>query len=321
MRNRTGIALLSLTVLSSGLIATGCSPRSAGSLIRQARRDHGPCEVVSQTTDDEGTVVILRDELQGFEYQVSSYMADINIDGASLGSVPGTADTFNWSLHYYVLEDAEAELDDICDEYGLTADDSNLEDCFWYSAGSGVSDQQAEEGIVMIAGVFQRYNLESRMDGWTLYLRRDTAWLAEYYDQLMSEYEGEDIYSDPEYSYILSSAGAGELRRIGSVRLPDISFRDPAKEAEDYYLEMAQMKDPDAVFVRSEQVPFADTGADLYYVVESYDQPYPRTADDMVMVYYFEADGQEFFICNFLVNDKVDYGEWYSNYDEVFSGR
>nr|MCR5049372.1 hypothetical protein [Saccharofermentans sp.] len=78
MRNKFGVAVLSLSVISSVILVTGCSPESARGLIRQARRDHGPCEVVSQTTDDEGSVVVLRDELQGFEYQVSSNMADIN---------------------------------------------------------------------------------------------------------------------------------------------------------------------------------------------------------------------------------------------------
>lgn len=316
MRNKFGVAVLSLSVISSVILATGCSPKSARGLIRQARRDHGPCEVVSQTTDDEGSVVVLRDELQGFEYQVSSNMTDINIDGASFGSVPASSDSFNRALHYYVLEDAAAELEDICAEYGLTEEESNLEDCFWYSADSDISDQQAQEGIEKIADVFQRYNLESRMDGWTIYLEHDEGWLTAYYEQLMNDYEGEDIYNDPEYSYLLSSAGGGDLRHIGSVRLPDTSFRDPAKEDEDYYLEMAQMKDPDAVFIRSEEIPFSDTGADLYNVVETYDQQYPRTEDDMVMVYYFEADGQEFFICNFLVNNRVEYGEWYSNYGE-----
>lgn len=316
MRHKTGIIALSLSVISSVILVTGCSPKSASSLIRQAGRDHGPCEVISQTTDDGGSVVVLRDELQGFEYRVSSKMTDLYIDGASFGSVPDSTDTFDWALHFYVLEDAAAELEDICEEYGLSEEESNLVDCFWYSVDQDVSDQQAQEGIEMIAGVFQRYNLKSRMDGWTIYLEHGDGYLTSYYEKLKSEYEGEDIYSDPEYSYILSTAGGSELRRIGSVRLPDTSFRDRDKEAEDYYLEMAQMKDPDAVFVRSEQVPFSKTGADLYYVVESHNQPYPRTADDMVMVYYFEADGKEFFICNFLVNNRVDYGEWYSNYEE-----
>ena len=316
MRNKFGVAVLSLSVISSVILATGCSPKSARGLIRQARRDHGPCEVVSQTTDDEGSVVVLRDELQGFEYRVSSNMADINVDGASFGSVPASSDSFNRALHNYVLEDAAAELEDICAEYGLSEEGSNLEDCFRYSADPEFSDEQAQEGIEKIADVFQRYNLESRMDGWTIYLEHGEGWLTAYYEQLMNDYEGEDIYSDPEYSYILSSAGGGDLCHIGSVRLPDTSFRDPAKEDEDYYLEMAQMKDPDAVFIRSEEMPFSDTGADLYNVVETYDQSYPRTEDDMVMVYYFEADGQEFFICNFLVNNRVEYGEWYSNYGE-----
>ncbi|GEM_PF-863736 len=315
MRNKAVFTVLSLSVISSAILVTGCNPKSARGLIRQARRDHGPCEVVSQTTDDEGSVVVLRDELQGFEYRVSSNMADISIDGASFGSVPASSDSFNRALHNYVLEDAASELEDICEEYGLSEEESNLEDCFWYSADSDISDQQAQEGIEKIADVFQRYNLESRMDGWTIYLEHDEGWLTAYYEQLMNDYEGEDIYNDPEYSHILSSAGGGALCHIGSVRLPDTSFRDPAKEDEDYYLEMAQMKDPDAVFIRSEEIPFSDTGADLYNVVETYDQSYPRTEDDMVMVYYFEADDQEFFICNFLVNNRVEYGEWYSNYE------
>ena len=319
MKNMTVRILLAAAVFSSCLPLAGCSPKGSKALIRQAKREHGPCEVVSETTDDEGTVVVLRDELQGFEYQVSSYMQDLNLDGSSFGSVPSSTDTFEWALHFFVLDEAEAELDAVCDEYGLTlSEDHYIVDCIWYQADSSVSDDRAIEGIEKIAEIIQEYNLESRMDGWTIYLQHDDAWLSAYYDELMSE-RGHDYYSDPEYAFILSSAGGSQLRHIGSVRLPDTSFRDPAKEDEDYYLEMAQMKNEDAVFVRSEQRPFAQTGVDPRYVVESYDQFYPKTGDDLVTYYFFEADGQEFFICNFLVNDRVDYGEWYSNYDEVFN--
>ena len=275
--------------------------------------------MISETSDDDGTVVVLRDELQGFEYQVSSSMTGIHIDGASFGSVPTSTDTFDWALHFFVLDEAEDELDEVCAEYGLSLeDDTNLCDCYWYQVDSSVSEARAIEGIGKVAEIMQEYNLDSRMDGWTIYLEHDGEWLSAYYDELISE-QGSDCYSDPEYSYILSSAGASELVHIGSVRLPDTAFRDEAKEDEDYYLEMAQMKNEDAVFVRSEQRPFSETGVDPMYVVESYDQFYPKTGDDLVTYYFFEADGQEFFICNFLVNDRVDYGEWYSNYDEVFS--
>ena len=319
MKHKIINILLAAVILTSSFGLTGCKPKGANSLIRQARREHGPCEVVSRTTDDEGTAVVLRDELQGFEYRVSSYMSELNLDGSSFGSLPGTTDTFDWSLRFFVLDEAEDELDEVCAEYGLSLrDDSYIVDCIWYQVDSSVSEDQAIEGIEKVAEIFQEYNLESRMDGWTIYLQHDDAWLSAYYEELMSE-RGHDYYSDPEYAFILSSAGGSQLRHIGSVRLPDTSFRDEAKEAEDYYLEMAQMKNEDAVFVRSEQRPFSETGVNPMYVVESYDQFYPKTGDDLVTYYYFEAGGQEFFICNFLVNDRIDYGEWYSNYDEVFN--
>lgn len=319
MRDKIGRTLLAAVIVTSCVSLTGCKPKGANALIRQAKREHGPCDVVSRETNEEGSVVVLRDQLQGFEYQVSSYMTDINIDGSSFGSLPNTTDTFDWALHFYVLDEAADELDAVCDEYGLSlSDDNNLCDCYWYQVDSSVSDEDAIEGIEKIAEIMQEYNLESRMDGWTIYLEHDNEWLSAYYDELMSE-PGHDYYSDPEYEHLLSPAGGGQLKHIGSVRLPDTSFRDEAKEAEDYYLEMAQMKNEDAVFIRSEQRPFSDTGVSLVYVVESYGQFYPHSEDDMVTYYYFEADGQEFFICNFLVNNNVEYGEWYSNYDEVFN--
>ncbi|MBR1797735.1 MAG: hypothetical protein IJ757_06975 [Clostridiales bacterium] len=276
------ISMATALAICTGLTACG-HPKSANKLIRNARREHGPCDVVSQTTDDEGSVVVLSDQLQGFEYQVSSYMSDINIDGASFGSVPSTADSFDWALHAFVLDEIEDEMNDICDDYGLTMGSSNLEDCFWVTADLDRTEDESAEGLVLIAEAMQEYNLENRMDGWTIYL----------------DYEDDT--------------------HIGSVRLPDVSFRDEAKEKEDYYLEMAQMKNPDAVFVRSEEGTFADTGVDPLYVSVSYDEYYPQNADDPVMFYFFEADGKEFYICDFLVNDRVNYGEWFSNYDEVFN--
>ena len=318
MSNKIGRTMLAAVIITSCFSMTGCKPRSARSLVRQAEREHGPCEVVREDTDDDGTVVVLRDELQGFEYQVSSRVSELNIDGSSFGSFASSADTFDWSLHNFVLDDAEVKIGSVCEEYGLSLSDSNnLSDCFWYQVDPSVSEDQAIEGIEKIAEIMQSYNLESRMDGWTIYLEHDDEWLSAYYDELMSV-RGHDYYSDPEYAYILSSAGGSELQHIGSVRLPDTAFRDEAQEDEDYYLEMAQMKNEDAVFLRSEEVPFSDTGARLRDVVESYDQPYPQSNTDTVMVYYFEADGQEFFICNFQVYNDAAYSEWYSNYDEVF---
>ena len=116
--------------------------------------------------------------------------------------------------------------------------------------------------------------------------------------------------------YIFSSAGGSEACHIGSAKLPDCLFRDKEKENEDYYLEMAQMKYPNAEYIRKEQKPFADVGIPLERVNNSYYSP--ETAieklSDPVTFYYFNAGGTEFYICNFLDSETTT---WYSNYDEL----
>ncbi|MBR2087667.1 MAG: hypothetical protein IJ906_11105, partial [Oscillospiraceae bacterium] len=93
----TGVLLLAFTM-------TGCHVRSAKSLIRSAKQAHGKCEVISKSETDEHTVVILKDELQGFTYQVSSGMNSIYIDGSNFGSLESSSDTFGTALSMYVAE-------------------------------------------------------------------------------------------------------------------------------------------------------------------------------------------------------------------------
>ena len=309
--------LITLTLLICCALCGCGSVRSAKSLIRQAKLEHGKCELISQSETKDRTEVVLRDSLQGFEYKVYSYMSDINIDGSSFGSLPSSGDTFGNALIEYVSVESSDRVEAICKKYGITMSDIEKKTLSDIEISPETPESDGIRAIEEIAAVIQEYNLDNRLDGHVINLSHDSEWLHEYYEQLQEGHGSNDIYSDPEYSYSLSSAGGSEASHIGSVKLPDTKFRDREKENEDYYLEMAQMKNTKAVFVRSEKKTFADTGISLDRVVYTYYQYYPEKMTDPVTFYYFSAEGKEFYICNFLDAD-LRTTTWYSNYDEIF---
>lgn len=209
-----------IVILAAMMTLTGCGePKKARALVREAQRVHGPCEVVSQSETEDGVRVVLRDELQGFEYTVSSGMNSIDIDGANFGSVPGSSDGFSSALMEYVIGETEFDIDRICSEYGLTRDENGGINYFYF--GEDVDESRAIEGLEAIAEVLQEYNLKNRLDGVIINLSHDENWLQERLDEMVYE-NGEDAYSD----YAFSAAGRSELSHVGSVELPGTDFRD-----------------------------------------------------------------------------------------------
>lgn len=304
------LSFLILICTFVALIVSGCGHvKSAKKLIKMAKRQHGKCEVISKTETDDKTVVRLKDELQGFEYEIISSMHDINIDGSSFGSLPHTSDTFSQSLVAYVLGDAKNELDAICQKYNATYESGYIPLILRITVKGKAQDSNAIKVCEETASVLQKYNQENRMDKMTVYVEHDNEWFK-------AKYGTYDINNyDPDYSYLFSSQGSSEAKHIGSAVLPDCRFRDKEKEDEDYYLEMAQMKNKNATFVRKEKKTFADTGASLDIVMNSIDGKSPEKMSDPVTFYYFQADGKEFYICDFL-DYNID--TWYTNYDQIF---
>lgn len=296
-------------IITLCLAFTGCGKvRNADKLISYAKRTHGACEEISRDESKDKTTVVLRDELQGFEYSVTSSMNDIWIDGASLGSLPNTSDSFGASLNSYVMENTRNEIEKTCAEYGAVADFEGGYGIVELVISPDVSYNDAAQAAEKTAEIIQEYNLGNRLDGIEITVAHDGEWLSRVYDELRQNGDTD--------SYIFSSAGAAEACHMGSVKLPDCSFRNPEKEAEDYYLEMAQMKYSGAVFIRKEIKTFADTGISLDRVQNSYNSLEPPVDDltDHVMFYYFLADGKEFYICDFL---DADTGTWYSNFKDM----
>jgi hypothetical protein len=281
-------ALISCALLAMMLfVLSGCGHvRSAKDLYSEAVRTYGECEIISQTENEEHTVLVLRDKLQGFEYTISSGMNDIMIDGSSFGSVENTGSTFHKALCDYVFSQCMDELEEICENYGAVCD---TQDIYFFRIGAK-NAKDAENAALACAEVLQSYNLNGRMDNWEMPCYR---------------YEGESFYNSD---------------RFGSVKLPNIEWISREQEKTNYYIEMAHYQtDSNAQFLRKEEGTFADTGADLNRVVSELGSDYPTEGTSPVMFYYFRAsDGTEYFMCDFNYYDDDHYEyQWYTNYFDV----
>ena len=288
-----GNGIVKNAVISCMLFATmlfvlsGCGRvKTARELYREAVKTYGECEIVSQTENEDSTVLILRDKLQGFEYKISSGMDDIVIDGSSFGSVEHTGSTFHNALCDYVFSQCMDELEEICENYGAACD---TEDIYFYRIGAE-NAEDAEKAALACAEVIQSYNLNGRMNNWEI------------------------------PCYRLGEKGGYTSDRFGSVKLPNIEWISREQEINNYYTEMAQMQtDPQAQFLRKEEGTFPDTGADLDRVVNVLGTDYPEKEDAPVIFYYFRAsDGTEYYLCDFNYYDENYYDyQWYTNYYDV----
>jgi len=289
------------------LLIGGCGkPQSAKQLIKAAKNEHGKCKVVSKQQGSDGSKVVLKDELQGFEYVVSSSMYDFNIDGSSFGMVPQVSDNFEAALKKFVLSEAEDELEDICEKYNAEYEPMIDEVLIRITVTASVPDKDAKKACEECAEVLQEYNKDERLDGYLVIVAHDTEWFKDNYGTY--DLNGHNAY--PDYTY--SSAGMASACHIGSAKLPECSFMDEEDEDDEHFLELAQRKDKNAVFVRKEVKTFTDTGLPLSRVSDSYEFPGPKDKKDPVTFRYYSVDGEEFFICDFL---DAQTGAYYTDHD------
>ncbi len=289
------------------LLLSGCGHvKNAKQLHKYAKRTYGKCKLISKTETEVKTEIVLIDKLQGFEYKVVSQMNDINIDGSSFGSLPSTSDTFSQSLNEYVLNEVRPEIDNLCTTYNATYD-STYDALGKFTLTSPNTEANAVALAEAAGKLFQEYNLKHRMDRMTLSVEYDDIWYDEHYP-----------YKDTgnaEQDYMYSSAGKSELKHIGSVKLPDCTFRNKEKETDDLFIENAKRISNKSKFLRKETKPFSETGISLDRVSQSYYTDYPKSMSDTVTFYYFEVEGKEYYICDF---EDVETYSWYTNYKDVF---
>ncbi len=271
-------------MLLLSLVSCG-SVKSANDLYKQAKKKHGKCTVVSKDETEDKTTVVLHDELQDFDYTVTSSMDEINIDGSSFGSVPDTSDSFDRDLKEKVLSDCMSDIEDACSSVGVSY---QLSDYALLVVKSSDEDK-AVKGAKKCAKILQKKNKKHRMDGWEIEVRGKT--------ESNSNYTYDDKY--------------------GVVRLPDNEYADIGDLKVEYYTEMAHSQtDPKATYVRKEKKTFADTGADLERVVNVLGEDYPTSNSSPVTFYYFkDSNGREYYLCDFnYYESNSSRFAWYTNY-------
>ena len=273
---------LSLIAAVLGIAAlTGCGwVKSPNSMYAQAKKVHGDCTVVSKSKTSDRSEVVLHDTLQDFNYEVVSSMNDINIDGSSFGSLPGTTDHFGSRLREKVISDTEKSIKEICESYGITYEFCKHESISLFLSIYPSNEETAQKAAVECAKVIQSENAAQRLDGL----------------EICAYKSDRDVF--------------------GNVKLPNIIWRTKEDEKVEYYTKMARMQtDPNAVFVRSEKGIFADTGASLDGVVNALGSDIPTDASSPVTFYYFKAsDGKEYYLCDFNYYDERGNIAWYTNY-------
>lgn len=280
MEKKYQLLLVSAILFILSLTACG-KVRDPNSLYQEAKKTYGDCTVVSESRTDKQSVVVLHDELQDFDYEMSSTMEKIMIDGSNFGSTPYSDNTFKISLIKKVMENQKAEIDKICEENDTfyKADDQLI--LFSPDAAS------AKTAAIACAKAIQEENLNSRLDGFIIYAGGN---------------KYEDYWNNEHY---------------GSIVLPDITWRDPQDESVDYYTEMAHTQtDANAVFLRTEKGIFKDTGADLDRVVHVLGSDIPESPEDEVTFYYFRSSSnEEYYLCDFnYYNEDYSKMAWYTNY-------
>lgn len=115
-RKITVAGFLILTILC----LCACKAKTARELKKDARAQHGHAKVISKTTSDTYSCVVLEDKLQGFTYTVSSSLSDVSFDGASFGKSEHTYDDFDERLMEYCYRQVNYTIDRLCSQYDAT---------------------------------------------------------------------------------------------------------------------------------------------------------------------------------------------------------
>ena len=277
MRRNTFFALMLAGLFT--LAGCSCNARGARSLYLEAKLTHGDCSIVSESESDELTEVVLHDKLQDFDYKVVSSKTDINIDGANFGSAQHTTDYFKTGLKQMVLDKAGTEIDQAVNGRGLRYETDLLPTSDVFVCIFAEDKDKGIEAALEVAGIVQELNVKNRLDG----------------------------------MWIKVSNGD---EQFGSVKLPDVKWRDPDDEMTDYYMEQISYQiDQKVEFLRKEQKTFADTGVDINSVHACYESCNPDSPDSPVTYYYFRAeDGKEYYMCDFMYTTNMGYNLWFSNH-------
>lgn len=108
--------MLIMIIISVALC--GCGELSTKQdLLEYSEENYGKCKLISSSeSEDENTVIVEDDEYE-FEYETSSYMDKITVDGSYFGSLPSTKSTFIYEYLKCFENKHKNKLEKIKDKY------------------------------------------------------------------------------------------------------------------------------------------------------------------------------------------------------------
>lgn len=287
MRNYSIYKYILIIILSMITIMTcGCGHvKPASELEKTAKNKYGDCTLLSVSESKEKTVINLHDELQDFDYEFKSEISDITIDGSIFGPTSSESNNFREALKNKVIENVKDTLDNICLSENCTYEIGDSDILIYIYAPD---NNKGKIAAINCAKALQEQNIDSRLNGMTIYVGTN---------------KYESFYSN-------------EL--FGSVELPDMKWSTTEDENIEFFTEIAHSKtDKSAVFLRTEEGTFGETGADLQRVVNVLGTNYPTTNDSKVIFYYFKSsNGKEYYICdfNYYIDETYNTFTWYTDY-------
>ncbi len=279
MGKKLGIALICVLLLLS---LAGCSVASEKEVVKYAEEKYGKATLVkTEEPSDEEIVCYFKDKEYGFEYYVTSYMNDIIIDGSTFGSAENKGSNFDIQYYNYINDTIEADLSAIENKYNV---DISISDgtYIYYFARIYYKTSDTSNVEVVSKEVSDLYTALDTRHYWK--------------DLVVEVYDANDEY-------------------LGAYHYEQEAWMTPEDETELFYIEHIENLTSKAVYLRKEQHSFTETGVDINNVVTVLGNP-EVTVDSTVTYYIFSVDGEEYYMCDFMVMDDIGGYVWYTNYEE-----
>ena len=279
IRKAISVGLI-FTVLLAVMLFTGCSRvKSADELIELATKNHGDCIVVSEYETDDKSVVVLRDELQGFTYKMESTSTTFDINSSPRYSSFFVEDGFEDALIKYSVDCTMKDIGYYYEMVGATYEYGHAEKEI---VTIYLSDPTLAKDIALrTASRLQVQNYRHRLDKETVYVKDSN----------------------------------GKI--LGSASLPEGRWSATDSYAAEAYIDYVYTNfDSGATFDYTVDLPFYTTGANID-MVSDLGSKYPKDEVASVTYYYFhDSDGKEFYVCDFYYfwdEEQTEYTR-YTNY-------
>lgn len=275
---------LILLLMFTSMMFFSCSPANPIEITAYANSEYGGAVLIKQEKiSDDKRIYYFRDLQYGFEYQITSYMREIGCDGSVIGEVESKESTFGIKYYEYILSRIEEDFAELETLYNV--DIRTDESTKFYSIAEiyYLSDntETAPDVSEAVQNLFEQYDTRG-------YWSDDSTYVYDKYENEIGCYSAEyDMWMTPEM------------------------------RTEYFYWERAKEYNENAVYVGKKEMVLVETGISVGDATQVDDEYNPK-ADTLVMCYYFEVDGKEFFVTNIQTQPESNKVEFYNNYREVF---